>query len=162
MLPWMQTATALLGTKEIPGNADNKSIVEWAELIGGDVWKQYKHDSTPWCGLFVAHCLTENGIEPSDAPLWALSWSTWQAATTPRYGAVLSFKRPEGGHVGFYVSEDSESYHVLGGNQSDMVNVARVPKVRFVAARAPADYLHLMDSKRIVTAFAGSLSTNEA
>ena len=42
------------------------------------------------------------------------------------------------GHVGFYVAEDDKAYHILGGNQSDAVNVKRVPKDRFVEARWPS------------------------
>jgi hypothetical protein len=39
--------------------------------------------------------------------------------------------------VGFYHREDSTAYHVLGGNQSNAVNVARLDKGRLLGARWP-------------------------
>ena len=34
-------------------------------------------------------------------------------------GDILTFKRNGGGHVGLYVGEDKDCYHVLGGNQGN-------------------------------------------
>ena len=45
------------------------------------------------------------------------------------------------GHVSFYFAEDERSYHILGGNQSNMVNVARLERNRFLAARWPLSAL---------------------
>ena len=46
---------------------------------------------------------------------------------TPQLGAVMVFWRrsPDSGlgHVAFYFAEDERTYHVLGGNQSNMVSV---------------------------------------
>ncbi|HZG46658.1 MAG TPA: hypothetical protein VEZ41_10420 [Allosphingosinicella sp.] len=47
------------------------------------------------------------------------------------------------GHVGFYVGEEPKQgnttvYHVLGGNQSNKVCVARLAANRLLAARWPA------------------------
>jgi hypothetical protein len=47
------------------------------------------------------------------------------------------FSRKGGGHVGFYVGEDKTYFHVLGGNQSNAVNVMRIAKARCVAIRWP-------------------------
>ncbi|MEM8948079.1 MAG: hypothetical protein AAGA21_20560 [Pseudomonadota bacterium] len=41
------------------------------------------------------------------------------------------------GHVGFYWAEDETTYHILGGNQSNEVNVSRYKKDRFLRARWP-------------------------
>ena len=49
----------------------------------------------------------------------------------------MTFKRPGGGHVGFYVGEDSTAYHVLSGNQFDKVGITRIDKSRLVAIRWP-------------------------
>jgi hypothetical protein len=54
-------------------------------------------------------------------------------------GAVLVFKRPGGGHVGFYVGEDATSYFVLGSNQADSVCIERISKDRCVALRWPTE-----------------------
>lgn len=49
----------------------------------------------------------------------------------------MVFDRAGGGHVAFYVGEDATHYHVLGGNQSDSVNVMRIAKDRCIARRWP-------------------------
>lgn len=56
----------------------------------------------------------------------------------PVPGAVLVFERGSGGHVGFAIGQDDTHFHVLGGNQSDAVTVARIAKSRLLGARWPA------------------------
>jgi hypothetical protein len=74
-------------------------------------------------------------------PLGARQWSTFGRRCEPQPGAVMIFwrvsKSDGRGHVGFYVAEDAGFYHILGGNQSDAVNVVRVPRRRFLQARWP-------------------------
>ena len=41
-------------------------------------------------------------------------------------GAVLIFERGVGRHIGFAVGQDDNAFHVLGGNQSNAVTVARM------------------------------------
>lgn len=55
-------------------------------------------------------------------------------------GAVLIFERGPGGLVGFAVGQDDNAIHVLGGNQSNAVPVARVAKSRLPGARWPVTY----------------------
>jgi hypothetical protein len=65
------------------------------------------------------------------------------------------------GHVGFYNGEDQNAYHVLGGNQSDSVSIARVGKDRFLEARWPRSAAGL--TGRVIHRNPdGSLSNNEA
>jgi hypothetical protein len=40
------------------------------------------------------------------------------------------FTRSGGGHVGLYVGEDATHYHVLGGNQANLVSIMRLAKGR--------------------------------
>lgn len=155
-------AVCFHGTLEAPGAKDNPVILKWAEEIGVD--DVYVHDSTPWCGLFAAVCLKRAGWEPVKNPLWALNWSRFgQAADKPSLGDILTFKRPGGGHVAFYVGEDDLSFHVLGGNQSDQVCVTRIVKNRLYAARRPEWRIAQPESVRPVRlAASGVLSHNEA
>lgn len=148
-LPWMKIAKDLLGIKETPGSKNNQTILDWAKAVG--LSNVYNADSIPWCGLFVAYVLSQAGEDVSDAPLWALSWKNWETGLkdSPCYGALMVFKRKGGGHVGFYVSEDATHYHILGGNQSDMVSVAKVAKANCVAWRWPTDKLELAKGGRI-------------
>lgn len=136
---WLVVARALIGTKETPGPANNPRIMDWANKLGvKKLGVAYANDATPWCGLFVAHCFNAIGIEPAKIAVRAKAWATWGVAVTPCVGAVLVFNREGGGHVGIYVGEDDTHLHVLGGNQGDMVKIARIPKADLIACRWPA------------------------
>lgn len=159
---WMITAESLMGTKEAPGKANNPSILEWADQMGGWIADSYTQDETPWCGLFAGHCLAVNGLKIPKNPLGAREYAKiGSRLTEPTYGAIMVFARDGGGHVGFYVSEDADCYHILGGNQSNMVNVTRVSKDRFLDARWP-EGVPSPSTGRIRAAFKGPLSINEA
>jgi hypothetical protein len=60
----------------------------------------------------------------------------------PTPGAVLVFASATGGHVGFAMGQDDTHFYVLGGNQSDVVTIARIVKSRLLGARWPATYPH--------------------
>lgn len=136
----MITARSLIGTKETAGPANNAKIMSWANKLGAKVLGiVYPNDATPWCGLFVAHCVTSAGLSAPAIAIRAKAWATWGQHVVPREGCVLVFNRDGGGHVGFYVGEDSTTYHVLGGNQSDAVNVTRILKSRMIASRWPSN-----------------------
>jgi len=122
----------------------------------------YTKDEIPWCGLFVAHCLDENEMIVPKNPLSALEYLKWgQRLDEPSPGAVMVFGRDGGGHVGFYVSEDEDSYHILGGNQSDMVCMTKIAKDRLRGIRWPSEF-DLPSEGPVQAEFAGKLSLNEA
>lgn len=160
MPPWMKIAYALNGTKEFAGSANSPTILGWAKKIGGWIASFYKEDSIPWCGLFVAHCMKEAGFPVKQDALSALGWAKYERSCEPCLGAIMVFKRPGGGHVGFYVGEDHEAYHILGGNQKDMVSVARVEKGRHVDTRWPNTF-PLSKTGRVWITPRTKLSTNE-
>lgn len=139
--PWLLAARAKVGTREAPGPANNPTIMGWAKgKAKGFLGALYNGDNVPWCGLFAAHCIAEAGLKPPPISLRAKSWATWEAnlgRSVLAPGAVLVFEREGGGHVGFYVGEDAANYHVLGGNQSDAVNIMRIAKSRCIASRWP-------------------------
>ena len=160
-LKWIEEAKSHLGTKEIPGAKSNPKIINWAKSIGGWISSFFKNDDIPWCGLFVGYVMKSSGYEVTISnPLGAREWLNYGKKTNPRYGAIMVFSRSGGGHVGFYVSEDDTTYHILGGNQSNMVNVARIDKSRFVGARWPNE--DDTTTKAIRKKFDGKISTNEA
>ena len=135
---WLVVAHALIGTRETPGVANTPRIMDWASRLGAKkLGAAYASEATPWCGLFVAHCVNAVGIEPAKIALRAKAWADWGVAVTPCVGAILVFDRDGGGHVGFYWAEDDTHFHVLGGNQGDAVSVVRIPKGRKVACRWP-------------------------
>src|SRR4030095_2451187 len=80
--------------------------------------------SSAWCSAFANWCVEKAGYEGTDSA-WAKSWLTWgKKLATPRRGCIAVFTRGDGGHVGFYISKTSSVIKVLGGNQSDEVNIS--------------------------------------
>lgn len=140
---WLLAARKLRGTREAAGAANNATILGWAKRLGLKILGiAYNADSVPWCGLFVAHCLREGGIDLGSMKVGvrAKAWADWGAnlrAEALAPGAILVFDREGGGHVAFYVGEDDAAYHVLGGNQGDCVSIMRLSKSRCVARRWP-------------------------
>lgn len=141
---------------------NNPVILGWAKEVGLD--KVYKHTSVAWCGLFAAVVAKRAGWEPVASPLWARNWSKFGAAApVPMLGDILVFSRGTGGHVGFYVGEDTGHFHVLGGNQSDAVTITRIAKGRLLATRQPAWRIGAPVNRRVIKmAASGPVSTNEA
>lgn len=128
-------ARKLYGTAEQPGPGNNPSILEWAKRVGLE--KTYRTDATAWCGLFMAYVALQSGWDPPTNPLWARNWVGFGRRTSaPMLGDVLVFERAKGyGHVGLYVGEDVEAFHVLGGNQKDKVSIVRILKSRLIQVR---------------------------
>lgn len=154
-------AVRYLGITEIKGKANNQTIMSWAKDVG--VEKTYTSDEVAWCGLFVAKVVLKAGFDPVQNPLWALNWSKFGTSQKiAMLGDVLVFKRDGGGHVGFYVAEDKNYFHVLGGNQSDSVNITRIAKNRCVAIRRCAWKISQpKEVKQYFVEASGIISTNE-
>lgn len=138
---WLKAARAKIGTREVAGAANNPTIMGWAKRLGTKVLGiLYNADSVPWCGVFVAACLHEAGLPSAPIAVRAIAWATYgQRLRFERLapGAILVFQRSGGGHVGFYVGEDADAFHVLGGNQGNAVTIMRIMKDRCIAARWP-------------------------
>lgn len=159
-------AVKLYGIKETPGPDDNPVILDWAKEVNRAVAGWYVDDSSAWCGLFCAVIAKRAGYQPPDGfdAIRAKSWSKWgMPVQVPMLGDILVFSRDGGGHVGLYVGEDKDAYHVLGGNQSDMVKVSRISQNRLIAARRSPTTGSLPRSiRRVGLHPSGSLSKNEA
>lgn len=162
-LPWLNEAKRLIGTTEISGPRHNQVILGMGQAAGIHV----TDDETPWCGLFVSHCVaTTLPDEPMPAnPLGARQWLKFGGEVAPQFGSALIFWRESPssfkGHVGFYWAEDDLHYHVLGGNQSDSVSVARMVKSRLLGARWPTSVAP-RNMRRMVTGATIAVSQNEA
>jgi uncharacterized protein (TIGR02594 family) len=157
---WVKTARALIGTREIPGPKHNNWIVKgWARL--GARW--FNDDETPWCGLFVAHCVQAAGLPYPGKGLFARAraWIDWGEPCPPRIGAVVVFGRQGGGHVGFLVGESDANYYVLGGNQGNAVTITPIAKARAIALRWPKG-VSLFGAPALRRMSGGTVSINEA
>lgn len=139
-IAWFQEARRLIGVREVVGPGNQPVIIDWATKAGID----YKSDDIPWCGLFVAHCVSSTLLdEPLPAnPLGARNWMKFGAPGRIGAGAILIFWRGKKvgwqGHVGFYAGEDTAAYHVLGGNQGNAVSITRIKRDRLLDIRWPA------------------------
>lgn len=132
----MRTAKSFDGLREVVGPKHNTTILSWLAKLGA--W--WRNDETPWCGVFVAHCMEEAGLPYPKMYMRAKAWSDYGSLLRRDRlapGAILVFDRTGGGHVGFYVGEDAGHYYVLGGNQGNAVNVMKLGKSRLVASRWP-------------------------
>lgn len=138
-MPWLIEAARHAGIREVAGPENNPTIMDWAKVLNIG----YSSDEVPWCGLFVAHCTAfglPNEAQPAN-PLGARQWLKFGRECVPQLGSTLVFWRGKKdgwkGHVGYYWAEDKTHFHVLGGNQSNQVNVKRLAKSRLLQARWP-------------------------
>lgn len=130
-LPWVAEARKYVGLQEIPGKQNNSTITNW--LIGLRAW--WRDDETPWCGTFVGHCIQEAKRLVPSAWYRAKSWAdAGTTLTSPAYGCIAVFDRAGGGHVGFVVGKDKlGNLMILGGNQSNGVNIKPFSRTRVIA-----------------------------
>lgn len=157
----------IYGVVEVPGNGDNATILLWAKELGLE--KTYNHDKMPWCGLEMAVVCKNAGKPYPDNPLWALNWAKWgERAEEAKLGYILVFPRFSngrlvGGHVGMYVGQDDDCYHVAGGNEGDKSDIVRIKKDRVYAIRKPMYLTGEPANVRVIKlGKEGPISSNEA
>lgn len=161
---WLTKARSLLGTREVPGKGNNPIIMSWAKDL--DQW--YPGDDVPWCGLFVAMCLSYGfPNEPQDFNrLGARNWMDYGIACGDEYlGAVAVFWRTHptkswNGHVGILTGVSDDAVRIIGGNQSDNVTETWISRDRLLGLRFPRD--PKLKTVLAPTARTGQLSTNES
>lgn len=164
----IQEGLALHGVAEVVGKGSNATIIGWRDELNqnGVRIAGYSDDDIPWCGLFAAVVVFRRARVAAEVvkdSLWALNWASY-GVKSPKasLGDVLVFKRPSGGHVGFYIAEDAACYHVLGGNQGNRVSVTRIAKNRCVAVRRPPYHNQPASVKPYRVSAQGEVSKNEA
>lgn len=160
---WIAEARQYIGQREIKGSAHNPTILRWWKLIKSS----FKDDETAWCAAFVGGVLEQCGITSTRSAAARSYLDFGKTLDKPAYGCVVVFWRgsPSGwsGHVGFIVGKDKRgNLMVLGGNQSDAVNIKPFSKSRVLGYRWPGIWpyaerfdLPLLDSD-------GKVSRNEA
>lgn len=130
------TASKEIGVKEASGSKHNPRIIEYHSTTG-----KFSDDETSWCGSFVEWCLKQNGIAGIGSEgAGARNWLKFGRDTkTPKKGDVVVFWRESlsswKGHVAFYSHETSTHIYVLGGNQSNAVNISAYPKAQLLGYR---------------------------
>ena len=132
---WLVIARRELGVKEVYGGQHNKRIVEYHQTTT----LKATDDETPWCSSFVNWCITQAGIKGTNSAA-AISWASWGKSIPldqAQPGDIAVFTRSGGNHAGFYISHDANAVRVLGGNQSDEVNIATFSRARLLTIRRP-------------------------
>ncbi|MDM8563259.1 TIGR02594 family protein [Candidatus Marithioploca araucensis] len=127
--PWFDIAIQEKGVKEIRGRVDNPRIVEYHQTTT----LRATDDETPWCSAFVNWCMQQADIQGTNSAS-SRSWRNWgKRLREPRKGCIVCFN----GHVGFYDSERGRKIMILGGNQSNQVNIIPYSKSRVLTYRWP-------------------------
>lgn len=138
---WYQIAYGELGIEEFKGEADNPRIVKYLHSTNliHTAPNQADNDETPWCAAFVCWCLEQAGRESTDSA-WARSYLYYgKRIEEPRSGCIVVLTRGvNSGHVGFFERKDGSKIYILGGNQSDQVNISAYPESRLLGYRIPA------------------------
>lgn len=147
---WLAEARKLIGLTEIKGQKHAPEIVQfWKDIKRGGI----KDDETPWCAAFVGAMLERSGVQSSRFES-ARSYEEWgRPLKFPVVGCVVVFSREGGGHVGFAVGKDERgNLLILGGNQSDAVNIKAFPLSRVTAYRWPAGNASKGDPLQVLSA----------
>lgn len=156
--PWLAEAMRKLGLHE---KLNNSTLKAYLKQYGGALGDPAK---LPWCGDFVETVIAKTLPQESlpTNPYYALNWSKFGVdAKFIALGNILTFRRQGGGHVGFCVGHDKTHFHVLGGNQSNAVTVARVAKDRLDAMRWPKGFA-LPSANIHMTTINATITRNEA
>lgn len=116
-------------THELPGQPANPRIQQYFREVGRPEWKS---DEIPWCAVFLNWCLVQVGAPTCGTGL-AESFLEYGTPTySPELGDVVVFSAKQNGgkmnHVALFVREVNNLVYILGGNQSDTVNITSVPK----------------------------------
>ena len=137
---WISIAEGEIGQKEKAGAQHNPRIIEYHATTGG-----FKDDETAWCSSFVNWVMKKAGQGGTNSA-GAVSWARWgKKVEQPAYGAiaVIDWDGPGPGwkgHVGFVVGKQGSSVLLLGGNQSNSVNVATFGTSKIIAYVYPSNF----------------------
>lgn len=126
------------GVREVSGSESNPIISEWITRATEAV---YDDSLIAWCSIFVANMLWELDY-PTTMTLTARSWLEYgeivEADNVCLGDIVILWRKSRHswqGHVGFYIRGDETHIWILGGNQSNSVNIQKYPKHRWLGYR---------------------------
>lgn len=133
---WIIEAKKEIGVRERKdGTSEPRIIQYWKDIKRSGI----KDEKVPWCAGFVGAMLERSGIQSTRFES-AKSYETWGIKLpSPVPGCIVVFTRDGGGHVGFVVGKTpTGDLMVLGGNQSDAVNVKAFSTSRVTSYRWPS------------------------
>ena len=133
-----EMAKAEVGTVEW-ANGNNPKVVAYFKDSGNP---GVMDDETAWCAAFVGAMLRRAGVKSTGAlnARSYLDWGTPVDRKNAQPGDVVIFKRGSSswqGHVAFFVKDRGALIDVLGGNQSNAVNVKGYQAAALLGIRRP-------------------------
>lgn len=133
----LNIALSQYGIKEIPGMQDNPEVLKYFNDIGFDGAKL--KDETAWCSALINWCAFKANLKRS-GKLTARSWvNIGLEVETPELGDVVVLWRESRlswkGHVGIFIRKTENWVYMLGGNQSNQVNISKYPINRVLTYR---------------------------
>jgi uncharacterized protein (TIGR02594 family) len=138
-------ALADKGLKETPGNASTpriehaiRSAANWLADGVKDV-----DGSIAWCGCIMGLWMYELALGVPKEHYRAASWLKWGRPVqnlNARQGDVVVLTRKGGNHVALldHFSDDLRTVYLLGGNQSNAVNVSKYDSTTIIGIRRAA------------------------
>ncbi|MEM1372329.1 MAG: TIGR02594 family protein [Pseudomonadota bacterium] len=137
MTPWLKVAFADYGVAE--ARAPTAVLQMFRDAGRHDIDSASVH----WCAAYQTAVLQRAGIHvdiPHDLTLMAKSFETFGTACAPKPGAIAVFKRSGPAwarHVGNIVAVQETRLLILGGNQSNSVNLQWFARSELTATRWP-------------------------
>jgi uncharacterized protein (TIGR02594 family) len=134
---FLKKALSQVGVREWKGGKHNPEVLKYFHDIGFDA--AWITDETAWCSAFINWCALVTGYEAS-YKLNARSWlNEGHEVVDPQIGDLVIYWResPQSwkGHVGIFISHMGNHIYTLGGNQSNMVNIAPYNDERLLGFR---------------------------
>lgn len=145
-----EVTSRLIGIRELPGKRDHPLIMAALKLTHDGKWSNWPdHDEVPWCSALPNLVCMLLGL-PRSGSLRARSWLEVGEAVDLADAEVGSdlvvlwrgeppqpgpdvIEAP--GHVGWFSGTEDGHVHILGGNQSNRVNVRSYPTDRVLGVR---------------------------
>jgi len=128
------------GETGLIGANHNPRILTYFRAAG---FKWVKDDETAWCAAFVNWCFWKAGCVVPGTLAARSFLKVGKRTLAPKLGDLVVLWRGSKdsvyGHVGFYIKETATAVYILGGNQSNAVNVTPFPKSQVLEYRTYSD-----------------------
>lgn len=137
MPPWMAEMHRKMGLHEV---RDNAALSEWLRS-----WGRYLGNpkDLPWCGDAIESCIAKTlPKEPLPSnPFFAQAWKDFGIDVGYIVGAIGVIRwTPTSGHVGIVAEVTPTRIKLIGGNQTNAINISSFPREKFIAGRWPSTF----------------------